>query len=206
MIQVNGEDQYAIVSADITLEAIHAALPAGLQYRAPHLELSVEDWLLSGGVGLLNAPVLRSDVLGLEYRGAHGLVGIGGVVVKNVSGYDLRLLIGSDPALAKPVRLETVTLRLRPAAPLVTLELQAEEPEISSSLAELRELGAVYGYAYRSVDMWCVRGEFRAEHLPNWGTRVLSAALATGLRDALGTFPRPAPLRSVLEQRLLAAL
>ena len=206
MIQISSEDQYAIVSSETTLEAIHAALPADLRYRAPRLERSIEDWLLSGGVGLLDAPTLRSDVLGLTYSGAHGAVSIGGIVVKNVSGYDLRLLIGSDPALEKSVRLESVTLRLRPAAPLVTLEMQAEEPEISSSLLSLRELGAVYGYAYRSVDMWCVRGEFRADHLPNWGTRVLSAALATGLRDALGTFPRPAPLRSVLEQRLLAAL
>ena len=206
MIRVNSEDQYAIVGADTTLEAIRAALPVGLQYRAPHLELSIEDWLLSGGVGLLNAPALRSDVLGLEYRGAHGLVGIGGVVVKNVSGYDLRLLIGSDPALAKPVRLETVTLRLRPAAPLVTLEMPVEEPEIPLSLLKLRELGAVYGYVLRSNEIWCVRGEFRADHVPDWGTRVVNAASAAGLRDALGAFPRPAPMRSVLDQRLLAAL
>ena len=206
VIQVNGEDQYALVSGDTTLTAIHAALPAGLQYRAPLLELSVEEWLLSGGVGLLNAPVLRGDVLGLTYRGAHGAVSIGGVVVKNVSGYDLRLVIGSDPALAKPVRLETATLRLRPAASLVTLEVETVEAAIASSLAALRDLGAVYGYAFRSGDAWWVRGEFRADHLPDWGTRVSSAVSVTQLCDALGAFPRVAPIRSALEQALLAAL
>lgn len=206
MIQVNGEDQYALVSGDTTLEAIHAALPAGLRYRAPHLELSVEDWLLSGGVGLLNAPVLRGDVLGLTYSGAHGAVSIGGVVVKNVSGYDLRLVIGSDPALAKPVRLETATLRLRPAAPLVTLEQETAESAIASSLLNLRELGAVYGYAFPSVDAWRVRGEFRSDQLPDWGTQASSVISAVGLRDALGAFPRAAPNRSALEQALLAAL
>ena len=206
MIQVNSEDQYALVSGDTTLTTIHAALPEGLRYRAPHLELSVEDWLLSGGVGLLNAPVLRGDVLGLTYSGAHGAVSIGGVVVKNVSGYDLRLVIGADPALEKPVRLETATLRLRPAAPLVTLELETTESEITSSLIELRELGVVYGYAFLSGDAWRVRGEFRADHVPNWGTRASNAASVTGLRDALGAFPRVAPIRSALERALLAAL
>ncbi len=206
MIQINSEDQYAIVSAATTLMAIHAALPADLRYRAPRLELSIEDWLLSGGVGLLNAPVLRGDVLGLTYSGAHGAVSIGGIVVKNVSGYDLRLIIGSDPALEKPVRLETATLRLRPAAPLVTLELEMKEPEIASSLAELRGLGAVYGYAYSSDSAWHVRGEFRADHVPNWGTRASNAGSVVGLRDALGAFPRVAPIRSALEQALLAAL
>lgn len=206
MIQVNGEDQYALVSAETTLEAIHNALPAGLQYRAPHLELSIEDWLLSGGVGLLNAPTLRSDVLGLTYRGAHGAVSIGGVVVKNVSGYDLRLIIGSDPALEKPVRLETATLRLRPALPLATLEMKTVESEIASSLSALRELGAVYGYAFLNAEIWRVRGEFRADHVPDWGTRASSTAPNAQLTDALGAFPRVAPTRSALEQALLAAL
>ena len=206
MIEVNSEDQYAFVSSETSLETIHAALPTDLRYRAPQLELSIEDWLLSGGVGLLNAPALRGDVLGLTYNGAHGAVSVGGVVVKNVSGYDLRLVIGSDPALEKPVRLETATLRLRPAAPLITLELETAESEIASSLAELRELSAVYGYAFSSVDAWRVRGEFRASHLPNWGTRVTSAAPAAHLRDALGAFPRAAPTRSALERALLMAL
>ena len=206
MIQVNSEDQYAFVSADTALKAIHAALPADLRYRAPRLELSVEDWLLSGGVGLLNAPALRGDVLGLTYKGAHGAVSIGGVVVKNVSGYDLRLVIGSDPALEKPVRLEAATLRLRPAAALVTLELEVTESEITSSLAELRDLGAVYGYAFHSSDAWRVRGEFRADQILDWGTRVSSIAPAAHLRDAFGAFPRVAPERSALERALLAAL
>ncbi len=206
MIRVNSEDQYALVSSAITLEAIHAALPVGLRYRAPRLELSIEDWLLSGGVGLLNAPALRGDVLGLEYSGAHGTVSIGGVVVKNVSGYDLRFIIGSDPALAKPLRLETATLRLRPAAPLVVLELEISESEIPSSLAALRDLGAVYGYAFPSAEAWQVRGEFRAEQLPDWGTRASSAVAGLPLFDALGAFPRVAPQRSDLERALLAAL
>ena len=206
MIQVNSEDQYAMVSADTTLTAIHAALATDLRYRAPHLELSLEDWLLSGGVGLLDAPAPRSDVLGLTYSGAHGAVSIGGVVVKNVSGYDLRFVIGADPALEKPVRLETATLRLRPAAPLATLESRTAESAIASSLAELRELGAVYGYAFPSGDAWCVRGEFRVSSTPDWGTRVFNAAPAVDLRDALGAFPRVAPTRSALERALLAAL
>ncbi|NJK45044.1 MAG: FAD-binding oxidoreductase, partial [Pleurocapsa sp. SU_196_0] len=140
MIEVNAEDQYAIVSGDVTLNDLEAALPDGLQFRAPRLGLTLEDWLLSGGVGLLNTAPIRSDVLGLTYAGTHGSVSIGGVVVKNVSGYDLRFVIGSDPSLQKPVRLERAVLRLRPSANVTRLEQSASESELDSCFASLQRL------------------------------------------------------------------
>jgi hypothetical protein len=101
MIEVFAEDQYAIVSGKVSLLELEDALPEGLQYRAPRLPVSLEAWLLSGGVGLLNAPPVRKDVLGLTYVGAHGQVAVGGRVVKNVAGYDaVRLLVGSDSSLS----------------------------------------------------------------------------------------------------------
>ena len=95
MIEINPEDQYAIVSGDTTLQELEATLPSGLQYRAPRLPIRLEDWLLSGGLGLLEMPPVRKEVLGLTYTAAHGTVSVGGRVVKNVAGYDaVRLVIG----------------------------------------------------------------------------------------------------------------
>jgi FAD/FMN-containing dehydrogenase len=108
MIKINPEDQYAICSGSTTLIELEAALPLGLQYRAPRLPITLEDWLLSGGIGILTMPPVRKDILGLTYTAAHGTISIGGKVVKNVAGYDaVRLLIGSDTNLTRRVRIQS---------------------------------------------------------------------------------------------------
>ena len=205
VIEVNAEDQYVSVSGDVTLASLEDALPAGLHVRAPKLEVTVEDWLLAGGFGLMAAPAVRRDVLGLTYNGAHGSVSIGGVVVKNVSGYDFRIVVGSDRALQRTVRIEKAVLRLRPA-PLVTrLERTVIETEIDSALRELEAFGAAFGFAGRVEETWRVRAEFWGT-APSWGTAVSDAARGDEWRDLAGAFPRAATPLTDLERSVLAAL
>lgn len=204
MIEINPEDQYAVVSGKTTLEELEAALPSGLQYRAPRLPLTLEDWLLSGGLGLLEMPPVRKDVLGLTYTAAHGTVSVGGKVVKNVAGYDaVRLVIGSDASLSHRVRIESATLRLRPRVPVVRLEQARLE---TATFSVLRELGAAYAVAYKQENIWNLRAEFWGNQ-PNWG-EVVSSDLspALELHDALGVFPRAKQELSALEARVLNAL
>lgn len=204
MIEVFAEDQYAIVDGQMRLSELESALPKGLQYRAPRLDLTLEQWLLSGGVGLLESPPVRKDVLGLTYIGAHGEVSVGGRVVKNVAGYDaVRLLIGSDSSLTGALRIKNAILRLRPSVTVTRLEMARSE---NANFHLLRELGAAYGLAFKQSGAWHLRAEFW-EVAPNWGTAVaedLSPNLE--LHDALGIFPRQAQVLSDLEARVLAAL
>ena len=98
-LEIHASDQYVIALASTTLAELEAGLPENLHYRAPLLDLTLEDWVLSGGVGLLNALPVRKDILGLTYNSSIGSVQAGGRVVKNVSGYDLvRLVVASDPS------------------------------------------------------------------------------------------------------------
>jgi FAD/FMN-containing dehydrogenase len=204
MIEINPEDQYAIVSGDTTLQELEAALPSGLQYRAPRLPITLEDWLLSGGLGLLEMPPVRKEVLGLTYTAAHGTVSVGGKVVKNVAGYDaVRLVIGSDASLSRRVRIESAILRLRPRVPVVRLEQARSE---TATFSVLRELGAAYAVAYKSENTWRLRAEFWGSQ-PNWG-EIVSSDLNPNLEfhDALGVFPRAKRELSALEARVLNAL
>jgi hypothetical protein len=204
MIEINPEDQYAIVSGDTTLEELETALPSGLQYRAPRLPLTLEDWLLSGGLGLLEMPPIRKEVLGLTYTAAHGTVHVGGKVVKNVAGYDaVRLVIGSDASLNRRLRIEQAILRLRPRVPVIRLEQARSE---TATFSVLRELGAAYAVAYKSENTWILRAEFWGNQ-PNWGEVISSDLNPTlELHDALGIFPRAKHELSALEARVLNAL
>ena len=204
MITIQPEDQYAIVSGDTTLLELEAALPTGLQYRAPRLALTLEAWLLSGGVGLLNMPPVRQDVLGLTYRAAHGQVSVGGKVVKNVAGYDaVRLVIGSDGSLSRSMRIESATLRLRPRVAVVCCEHRVDG---TANFSALRELGAAYAVAYKQDSKWVLRAEFWGA-APNWG-QVITSQLEPNLElhDARGVFPRHHGELSALEVRVLGAL
>jgi FAD/FMN-containing dehydrogenase len=208
-LEVHAEDQYANLPAEMTLAAFNASLPSDLHFRAPNLEMSVGDWVLSGGFGLLEAAPVRKDVLGLAYRTTEGLIEVGGRVVKNVSGYDLvRLIVGSDPALTHAIRLERLTLRLRPKPVIAEREVERPEDQLAFTFAELAALGAVYGIAHRFSDAepWRVRGVWYGA-AKGWGTSITTPIPADALlHDAHGAFPRAVPARSNLEQQILAAL
>ena len=160
-LEIHVEDQYAIAPSDLRLCDLELALPANLHYRAPLLGLTVGDWVRSGGFGQLNAPAVRQDVLGLKYRAVEGQpVRAGGVVVKNVSGYDLvRLLIASDPSLKRETQLETLILRLRPKPEVRRREARIAASQVTATLEELRLLGAMFGFVYRTAETWWARGE-----------------------------------------------
>jgi hypothetical protein len=204
VIEVFAEDQYAVVSGGVSLLELDVTLPDGLQYRAPRLPISLETWLLAGGVGLLESPPVRKDVLGLTYLGTHGEVSVGGRVVKNVAGYDaVRLVVGSDPSLGGGLSIQSATLRLRPRVAVTRRELQHSD---LADLPTLRDLGAAYGMAYKHNGAWRLRAEFWG-NAPEWGEPV-SGEVPPNLElfDALGVFPRPHKPKSDLEVRVLAAL
>jgi CBS domain-containing protein len=204
-LEIHASDQYVTAPASTTLAQLEAALPENLHYRAPLIDLTLEDWVLSGGVGLLAAPVVRKDVLGLTYASSSaGSVQAGGRVVKNVSGYDLvRLIVGSDPSLMQSVKLETLTLRLRPKPKITRLEKTVSNLE--AGFEELRGLGAAFGLAYQQNNTWVLRGEWW-DATPDWGAPALEVVPKTIWQDALGVFPRVAKVLDSLEQRVLQAL
>jgi hypothetical protein len=204
MIEVFAEDQYAIVCGEVGLIELEDALPAGLQYRAPRLPISLEAWLLSGGVGLLESPPVRKEVLGLTYLGKHGEVTVGGRVVKNVAGYDaVRLLIGSDSSLSGDLGIKSATLRLRPKVAVSRLEMRCFD---LAAFEVVRELGAAYAVAYKQDAVWQLRAEFWGD-APLWGQPVQQDLPPNlELHDALGVFPRQPQALSDLETRVLAAL
>jgi FAD/FMN-containing dehydrogenase len=223
-LEIHIEDQYAMVPSDLSLSDLEAALPANLHYRAPLLGLSAGDWVRSGGFGQLNAPGVRHDVLGLEYRtndgqsGQGSLVRAGGVVVKNVSGYDLvRFMVASDPGLQREVQLETLILRLRPKPEIWRREMTIEPAQVVAIFEQLRADGAAFGFAFKTGETWRLRAEWWNAQ-PNWGEQSLEPWPATMLgsssdsilrlevQDALGAFPRAARTLSLLEQNLLSAL
>ncbi len=204
-LEIHASDQYVTAPASTTLSDLEAALPENLHYRAPLIDLTLEDWVLSGGVGLLAAPVVRKDVLGLTYASSSSVaVQAGGRVVKNVSGYDLvRLVVGSDPSLTQSVKLESVTLRLRPKPKITRLE--REITNLEAGFEELRGLDAAFGLAYQHNNTWILRGEWW-DATPDWGTSALEVIPKTIWQDALGVFPREVKVLDLLEQRVLRAL
>jgi hypothetical protein len=210
-LEIHVEDQYAMVPSDLRLCDLEAVLPANLHYRAPLLGLSVGDWVRSGGFGQLNAPTVRQDVLGLEYRSDDGqLVRAGGVVVKNVSGYDLvRLIVASDPSLKRETQLETLILRLRPKPEVRRREARIGASQVTATLEEIRLLGAAFGFVYTTGETWWARGEWWNAQ-PEWGEPTLEPVIGSlpdlEFRDVIGVFPRAARASSALAQRILSAL
>ncbi len=204
-LEIHASDQYVTVPASTSLAQLEAALPENLHYRAPLIDLTLQNWVLSGGVGLLAAPAVRKDVLGLTYTSSSsGAVQAGGRVVKNVSGYDLvRLVVGSDPSLTQPIKLETLTLRLRPKPKITRLE--REITNLEAGFEELRGLGAAFGLAYQHNNTWVLRGEWW-DATPDWGTPALEVVPKTLWQDVLGVFPRVVKVLNSLEQRVLQAL
>jgi FAD/FMN-containing dehydrogenase len=203
-LEIHASDQYVIAPASTTLAQLEAALPENLHYRAPLLDLTLEDWVLSGGAGLLNALPVRKDVLGLTYTSGTQTVPAGGRVVKNVSGYDLvRLVVGSDPSLSGAVRLESVTLRLRPKPKITRFEHEVDNLE--AEFAQLRASGAMFAIAYQHLETWVLWGEWW-DAAPEWGRATLEPVPRTLWQDAFGLFPRVVKVLDSLEQRVLRAL
>ncbi|WP_051963835.1 FAD-binding oxidoreductase [Deinococcus misasensis] len=104
------EDLLLVTDATETLPDLHQHLPEGVRLRAAKVNLTLGAYLARGGFGELNANPFRHEVLGLTYLSENGPVEAGGIVVKNVSGYDLtRLVIGSGVNA-----FQSANLRLRP--------------------------------------------------------------------------------------------
>lgn len=203
-LEIHASDQYMTAPASTTLLELEAALPENLHYRAPFLDLTLEDWVLSGGVGLLHAAPVRKDILGLTYNSSAGAVPAGGRVVKNVSGYDLvRLVVASDPSLSHAIWLESVTLRLRPKPKIFRLE--QEVSNLEAGFQELRDSGAIFGIAYQHFETWVLRGEWW-DSAPEWGRATFEPVPKTVWQDSFGIFPRVAKVLNLLEQRILQAL
>jgi FAD/FMN-containing dehydrogenase len=204
-IEVHAEDQYAVVSGDVTLTELAAALPPGLHYRAPDHSLTVDEWLRAGGVGHLSAPPARADVLGLTYERGGEPVEVGGRVVKNVAGYDLtRLVVGSDQSLTGDLRVLSANLRLRPRPTIVIREVTAADTD--DGWVELRALRAAFAVAAHTEDRWRVQATWWGE-APAWGSPVGAPFPWPGeWVDARGPFPRAQREPSELERRVLEAL
>lgn len=112
-MEVHAADQYLVAPGEADLLEVHARLAGTGLFPLSPVELP-------GGVGGLVARggfaqtfFFPAEVLGLTFRTPKGRrVRAGGVVVKNVQGYDLvRLFVGSFGLLG---RAEEVVLRLRP--------------------------------------------------------------------------------------------
>ena len=118
ILEIDVEDQVAVVEPGVTLEQLNAALaPLGLIYPVSPGEQSAS---LGGNVGTnaggmraVRYGVTRHHVLGLEAVLADGTVlRTGGKFVKCSTGYDLtQLLIGSEGTLAVTTE---VTVKVQP--------------------------------------------------------------------------------------------
>lgn len=113
-MEVHAADQYLVAPGETGLMEVHEALKGtGLYPPFPPVELpgGVGGLLLRGGFA--QTFFFPAEVLGVAFRTPGGRrVEAGGVVVKNVQGYDLvRLFVGSFGLLGTPLR---AVLRLRP--------------------------------------------------------------------------------------------
>ncbi|WP_189007516.1 FAD-binding oxidoreductase [Deinococcus roseus] len=142
------EDLLLVVNATENLQDIHQHLPEGVRLRAAKVNLTLGECLARGGFGELNANPFRHEVLGLTYLSEVGAVETGGIVVKNVSGYDLtRLVIGSGKQA-----FQSANLRLRPEP---TSKLYRTTAQVS--FAELKQQG--WAYAWKTMQHTYVEGD-----------------------------------------------
>ncbi|GLV48131.1 hypothetical protein TJA_12870 [Thermus sp. LT1-2-5] len=152
-MELRAADQYLVAEAETSLLAVHEALRGtGLYPPFPPVELP-------GGVGGLVARggfaqnfFFPAEVLGLTFRTPKGrVVRAGGVVVKNVQGYDLvRLFVGSFGLLGEAL---AVVFRLRPgrASRFLRRPFSGAFPELSPQprfLFALQEGDSGWLYAY----------------------------------------------------------
>ena len=81
--------------------------------------------------------------------------------------------------------------------------------QVTAMLEELRLLGAMFGFVYRTGETWWARGEWWNAQ-PEWGEPTLEPVIGAlpdlEFRDVNGVFPRAARATSALAQRILSAL
>ena len=158
--------------AGVTVQAVQeAAREAGLEYPV--------DWAAvgssqvggsiatnAGGVRVIRYGLTRDWVSGLKVVLASGeLVEMGGSLVKNNTGYDLRhLFVGSEGTLGVVVE---ATLRLAepPAARVVALAAVPSDAAVLRVFARLRNSSVVLS-AFECFDAGCVARVARHRHAP----------------------------------------
>jgi FAD/FMN-containing dehydrogenase len=147
----------------VTLQAVHEAAAAhGLLYPIDYAskgsaQIGGSLATNAGGVKVLRYGLTRDWVLGLKAVVASGAcLDLGGALIKNNTGYDLRqLFIGSEGTLGVIVE---VTLRLcrPPADALVTLCAVPDDPAVLALFTRLRASSLTVS-AFECFDDGCLR-------------------------------------------------
>lgn len=184
-----------------TLQSVHeAAAAAGLLYPVDYAakgtaQIGGSLATNAGGVKVLRYGLTRDWVLGLKVVLASGeLLELGGALVKNNTGYDLRqLFIGSEGTLGVIVE---VTLRLcrPPADALVALCAVPDDARVLALFARLRSSSLTLS-AFEFLDDGCLRHVLA--HRPGDASPPFAAASP---RYALVEVEVPVPGDAALEQ------
>lgn len=152
-MEVHAADQYLVAPGEAGLLEVYEALQGtGLYPPFPPVELPGGVGGLLARGGFAQAFFFPSEVLGLTFRTPKGrVVRAGGVVVKNVQGYDLvRPFVGSFGLLGEALE---VVFRLRPgrASSFLRRPWEGAFPELRPLprfLFALREGGRAWLYAF----------------------------------------------------------
>jgi len=183
-VEVHAADQYLVAPGEAGLLEVHEALEGtGLYPPFPPVELpgGVGGLLLRGGFA--QTFFFPAEVLGVAFRTPGGLqVEAGGVVVKNVQGYDLvRLFVGSFGLLGTPLK---AVLRLRPgrAGLFLRRPFPGKFPELSPRPRFL--------FALEEEDGWWLYGFHFGHEREVARFREAFGGEEAGPLDLRGRFPR----------------
>lgn len=139
-VQPHPRDMAVVFSADATLAHVQAALAPHGQWlpldgpgEATMRELALHD---STGPLRLGYGGLRDFLTGVQSLDGRGdLVTCGGVMVKNVAGYDLvKFIVGSHGCFGTPITLTTRTYRRPEAALTVTFDMEPSAADVRNWL------------------------------------------------------------------------
>jgi glycolate oxidase len=147
ILEIDRENQIAVVEPGVTLDELDAALePHGLMYPVRPGEQSASLGgnvsTNAGGMRAVRFGVTRQNVLGIEVvLGTGELIRSGGKFVKSSSGYDVtQMLIGSEGTLGLVTE---VTLKLQPLLPASATVLAPFDTlaEIATAIPEVLRRG-----------------------------------------------------------------